>query len=285
MIGIFLRLGRISNLPTVWTNALAAIVLIGIVQPVASPVPSFLAAGVALSFFYIGGMFLNDAFDANYDRVKRADRPIPNGEITAGTVFAWGFGFLAVGLFIASFFGAFSFGVALALSLAVILYDWLHKKISFGPIIMAATRFLSYVLAAAMAAGHIDSIVLMPAIGLFAYIVGLTYAAKQEEYDTIGAAWPLVVLAIPVFLCLWVTLAEPAAIPFVILFLGMLAHALWRLFRRHPGDVPIAVISMIAGISVYDAVFIASQSQLPIAVIAVFGFGSTLYLQRVAKGT
>ena len=55
----FLKLGRVSNLPTVWTNALAGMVLAG--QP---SVSGFLIVGLALTLFYTGGMWLNDAFDA-----------------------------------------------------------------------------------------------------------------------------------------------------------------------------------------------------------------------------
>ena len=62
-----------------------------------------------------------------------------------------------------------------------------------------ATRFLSYVLAA-LAAATLTSAALWGALGLFAYIIGLTYAAKQEAYDRIGAAWPLAVLAAPLAL-------------------------------------------------------------------------------------
>lgn len=285
MIGTFLRLGRISNLPTVWTNALAGIVLVSLVNPVEAPVLAFIAAGLSLSFFYVGGMFLNDAFDAEYDKAKRADRPIPNGEISAQAVFAWGFGFLAIGISIASVFGILCTLVGVALAVAIVLYDWLHKKIAFGPVIMAVTRLLSYVLAAMMAAQTVDMAVFVPALGLFAYIVGLTYAAKQEEYDRIGAVWPLVVLAVPVVLCIQAGVATPTVLPFTALFLAVVAHALWRLFRRKAGDVPIAVITMIAGISLYDAVMIAAIGALGLGALAVGGFALTLLLQKAAKGT
>ncbi len=53
-----LRLGRVSNLPTVWTNVLAGAVLSG--APLA-PV-RVLALMLGLSTFYIAGMYLNDAF-------------------------------------------------------------------------------------------------------------------------------------------------------------------------------------------------------------------------------
>ncbi len=72
---IALRLGRVSNLPTVWTNVAAAAVLAGV--PLASL--GVLALALACSLFYVGGMFLNDAFDREFDRRVRPERPIPSG--------------------------------------------------------------------------------------------------------------------------------------------------------------------------------------------------------------
>src|SRR3984885_2958506 len=78
-----LRLGRISNLPTVWTNVAAGIVLSG------APVKAWpaLLLMVSLSLFYTAGMVLNDAFDRDFDRRNRPQRPIPAGEVEAATVF------------------------------------------------------------------------------------------------------------------------------------------------------------------------------------------------------
>ena len=90
-LSVALRLGRISNLPTVWTNTLVGVTLAGS-PPFDMRVFVLL---VALSLFYIGGMFLNDAFDREFDARTRPDRPIPAGQVTAGTVFGSGFGMLA----------------------------------------------------------------------------------------------------------------------------------------------------------------------------------------------
>ena len=45
---------------------------------------------VALSLFYVGGMFLNDAFDREFDARSRPDRPIPSGQISGTSVFGFG---------------------------------------------------------------------------------------------------------------------------------------------------------------------------------------------------
>ncbi|MEM1162958.1 MAG: hypothetical protein AAGJ28_18685, partial [Pseudomonadota bacterium] len=173
-------------------------------------------------------------------------------------------------------------GIALAVS--ILAYDALHKKVSFGPVLMGATRFLSYALAA-VAVGTFAGSALWGALGLFAYIIGVTYAAKQEAYDRIGAAWPLAVLAFPV---VWaVVQSAHAVVPLIIWagFAAVVAFALHRLFRRGPGDVPKAVVTMIAGISLYDAALIASTGAIGLGVLAAAGFALTLALQRVASGT
>lgn len=278
--GTLLRLGRVSNLPTVWTNALAGAVLAGGTAP--GPI---VAAALSLTFFYIGGMWLNDAFDAEIDARERSNRPIPQGEITRGAVFAGGFGFLAAGL-AAAFLSGPSAGVAgLMLAAAIVVYDWLHKRTALAPVIMGATRFLSYALAALAARDTFAGAALVGAVGLFAYVVGLTYAAKQEAYDRLERAWPLAVLALPVIIAGWGPITNYAAIPFWIALVAVMGAALRLLFRRAPGDVPRAVVTLIAGIALYDAVLMAAAGAFLAAGLAVAAFLLTLLLQRVVSGT
>jgi len=89
-----LTLGRTSNLPTVWSNMLAGAVLSGAVF---GP-RTFALLLICGSAFYEGGMFLNDAFDAELDARERPGRPIPSGLVTRGAVFSLGFGLLGAGL-------------------------------------------------------------------------------------------------------------------------------------------------------------------------------------------
>ena len=64
-----LRLGRVSNLPTVWTNVLAAAALSGALAGSHGDAGAGALGGLllAMSLFYVGGMFLNDAFDLMHD--------------------------------------------------------------------------------------------------------------------------------------------------------------------------------------------------------------------------
>jgi 4-hydroxybenzoate polyprenyltransferase len=280
-LGIALRLGRVSNLPTVWTNALAGAVL------ATGGVPAFwtvVLSGLALTFFYEGGMWLNDAFDAEIDAAERADRPIPNGEISRSAVFTGGWILMGAGVLVSALLSPTCGVIGLLLSGAIVLYDWLHKRTVLSPVIMGSTRFLSYCLAA-FAAATLTSAALWGALGLFAYIIGLTYAAKQEAYDKLGAAWPLAVLAAPLLYALTIGLEQPSTLIFLAALAAVVAFALRRLFRRAKGDVPVAVVTLIAGISLYDAALIAATGSFGLAVLAACGFLVTLALQRVASGT
>ncbi len=286
-----LVLGRVSNLPTVWTNALAGAGLAGAGLAGVDPLPAALPlAMLSLSLFYGGGMYLNDAFDAVVDARERSGRPIPTGQIGQGTVFAIGAGLLAVGAALAFTLGAGAGLAGLALAASVVLYDWLHKRTALAPLLMGACRFLSYLVAALAVASPVAGLpgaVLVGATGLFAHIVGLTYAARQEAYDRVGRAWPLAVLAAPVLIGLWFAAAgsSPLALVLLAIYAGWSLWALRFLFRRRKGDVARAVVSLIAGISLYDAVLIAAAGLPVLAGVAVLGFLATLALQRVAPGT
>ena len=90
---IALGLGRVSNLPTVWTNVAAGVILAGGSLEI---LETLLLLG-AVSLFYVGGMYLNDAFDRDIDARERPERPIPSGQVSSKMVFTVGFTMLAAG--------------------------------------------------------------------------------------------------------------------------------------------------------------------------------------------
>ena len=283
----WLKLGRVSNLPTVWSNGLAGWALSG----AALEAGALALVLIALSLFYVAGMYLNDAFDARLDARERAERPIPMGEAGRGVVFALGFAMLALGALIAFALGARAGLAGLALAGAVVLYDWLHKRTALSPLLMGACRLLSYV-TAAYAAGGTSGALWVGAAGLFCHVVGLTYAARQEAYDRIGAAWPLAVMAIPVGVgAVLLAVADATMLAAAVAVVLLAAYVIWSgwalslLFRRRPGDVPRAVVSLIAAVSLYDAVLIAGAGGGWLALPAVAAFAATLALQRVVPGT
>ena len=277
-----LVLGRVSNLPTVWTNALAGAALAGF----GLSAGGWLALLLALTLFYVGGMYLNDAFDARVDARERPARPIPSRLIGREAVFAIGAAMLAAGAALGFALGPAAGIAGLALAAAVVLYDWLHKRTPLAPLLMGACRFLSYAMAA-LAAGGPTGAALLGAAGLFAHVVGLTYAARQEAYDRLDRAWPLAVLAVPLLVAAGFAIAAGSLLGLALLgaYAAWGARSLRLLFRRRKGDVPRAVIGLIAGISLYDAALVAATGAPWLALLAAAGFAATLALQRVAPGT
>ena len=81
-----LRLGRVSNLPTVWTNVIAGTTIAN----AAANIVDVALVGLAMTGFYVGGMYLNDFFDRDIDARVRPGRPIHAGDISAGAVSAIG---------------------------------------------------------------------------------------------------------------------------------------------------------------------------------------------------
>lgn len=288
-----LILGRVSNLPTVLSNAMAGIALAGVgtLDDVAS---SGFGSGVArsaivLALFYVGGMYLNDAFDAKIDARERPGRPIPKGDASLGAVFAAGLILIALGVALAALSGLEAGLCGGLLAGVILLYDALHKRTATAPAIMGLCRLLSYATAAAIAGGGaLAPWMLLGAGGLFCHVVGLTFAARQEAYDRLDNAWPLGVLAVPLAGALWVALGSPTALVLWAALAAATGWAVHRLFRRAPGDVPRAVAVLIAAIALYDAVLIASAGSgaaAPLALAAALCFPLTLALQRVIPGT
>jgi 4-hydroxybenzoate polyprenyltransferase len=131
----------------------------------------------------------------------------------------------------------------------------------------------------------LPSTVALAAVALLCHLIGLTYIAKQEHLDRIGSLWPLGFLAVPVLYGAWLATAVPAAAVPLALYVGVLVFALNLLRRRARGDVPRAVVTLIAGMSVLDGVVLAGAGHLLAAVLAVAAFGFTLLLQKWVSGT
>jgi 4-hydroxybenzoate polyprenyltransferase len=174
----YLALCRVSNLPTVWTNVLAASLLSG-----ASVTPrSFLLLAFSLSCFYLAGMVLNDLFDCEFDRAFRPTRPIPRGDVSEREALM-----LTVALSFAGL-GALAFApdlrgglAALGLLAVIIAYDYHHKENPFSVLLMAGCRFLVFAVAGFALAGKTAGPLLVAGGAQFLYIVALSLFARYDN--------------------------------------------------------------------------------------------------------
>jgi hypothetical protein len=284
-----LRLGRVSNIPTVWTNVLAGIVLSGAAVTARPTILLFLS----LSVFYIAGMFLNDAYDREFDANSRPDRPIPAGDVAAATVFVYGFALMACGIGlllaltypIATHAGWQAPIAGLVLAGLIALYDSWHKQNPLSPLLMGLCRLLVYFIAGLAMTNALSGQLVIAAIVSLCYLIGLTYVAKQESLRQIKSLWPFAFLAVPFIYGLLLVATGIAAAVLYVLLLVAVAVALLFLFRPNQPDVPHAVMLLIAGISLLDGLFMAGQGQPMLAAVAVGAFLLTLLLQRFIAGT
>jgi 4-hydroxybenzoate polyprenyltransferase len=280
----YLELGRVSNLPTVWSNTIAGMVLAG-----AMPSPgSAVAVGSAASLLYVGGMYLNDAFDAEFDAEHRPERPIPSGQIGRRTVFSLGFSMMAVavavmaGWSMLSGAGWHSTAAAIGTAGVIVVYNRWHKNNPAGPLIMGLCRVGVYAMAALLVSPTPSPLVFMGAALLLNYVLGLTYVAKYENKGSLARRWPLVGLFGP--LIIFIPMLRG---PFIVrsIYVGFGIWLNRALSKIKQGKIPSAVGAMIAGISLLDALLIARYGSISWALVAVGAFGATLAFQRKIAGT
>lgn len=282
-----LELGRVSNLPTVASNVLGAAALTGAPLP-RLPVLVTLLAGMA---FYVGGMVLNDAFDAEIDAQERPERPIPSGRATRGAVFALGFALLGVGLALLAALvirehavGGVRLAVAgLATAAAIVVYDRFHKGLAWSPVVMGLCRAGLYAMGAYTVSASPPNAVGAAALLLLLYVVGLTHIARFETASSVGRLWPAVFLLLPLVVAVAVSPTPP------VLVVGALFGA-WTargvvLAARGGRNIGRGVVSLIAGISLFDALVALMMQNVAVSALAVAAWALTLGLQRVVSGT
>ena len=276
-----LVLGRVSNVPTVWSNCMAGWWLGG-----GGELWDLILLGCGGTFLYIGGMYLNDAFDAQFDWQHRPERPIPSGAIPVGTVWLLGFSWLGVGLGCLMLFGQTSLVFALLLVVAILIYDAVHKIFEFSPLLMALCRFLLIVLAASTGLDGITGLSIWTGLVMASYIVGLSYIARTESTLVGLRYWPCLFLAAPVVLALIVNPGEyqlravSLCAVITLWVLRSLSFALWSPQR----NVGRCVASLLAAIPLLDLLSIWDGSFL-LGVTFVGLFTVALLFQRFVPAT
>ena len=286
----WLTLGRVSNLPTVWTNALAATLLAssaGALAPPSSLVWLLLLA--ALSLLYLAGMLLNDLFDADWDQQHHNPRPITLGLVSRNQVR------LATALLLtlaaASLLGLgqlieqphWLLGSATVLVGCILGYNLLHKKYAHSVWLMGACRSTLYLTAAASLAMPPQPIWLC-ALLLGVYISGLTYLARQEHRNQLLSRLPLVLMLSPLTLAIYSD--NPWFWPVLLLWLGWLGWHYWRhLANPQHRKVRAFIGAGLAALPLFDALVLAVANQPWGSLACVLVFFLLPHFQRWIKPT
>jgi 4-hydroxybenzoate polyprenyltransferase len=278
-----LVLGRVSNLPTVWSNCVAGWWLGG--GGNVSRLP-FLFLGVTL--LYTCGMFLNDAFDAGHDRQRRAERPIPSGKISARAVWQLGFAQMAAGLLLLGLCGKTAAVSAVWLAFFILLYNFTHKFFTASPWLMAACRFCVYIIAGATGADGLNGFVIFGGGALAFYIAGLSGVARREMLRGKIPLWPLPLLAVPMVLALLLNAGDFRRDAWVIslVLLLWLARCLRGIFLGGTPNPAWIVTNLLAGIVLVDWLAVAPMMpHLTSAIIFLALFGLAKWFQKFIPAT
>jgi 4-hydroxybenzoate polyprenyltransferase len=189
----WLALSRVSNLPTVWMNVLAAAVL----ATGGLPLAPFGLLVVVLSTFYAAGMVWNDVADRALDAVAKPERPIPSGRISVGAACVFGALLFALGLALlltAPHASAVVPGLALVALIGI--YDRYHKAHPITVLAMAGCRVGVFVVAAWALTGGVPAAVWIGAAASFLHTSLVTVVARAENAR--GSPFPFP--AVPAFI-------------------------------------------------------------------------------------
>jgi len=256
------ELGRISNLPTVWTNLAAGWVLGGGGVALGSGYDFrlfWLCAGGSLVYF--AGMALNDAADARWDREHGKDRPIPRGDVSALAVWLLSGAALLLGsVLMISLGGAKPLWVGL-LAASLVIYDLYHKPWAGSVIFMAGCRVFLLLSAASVVASEISQTTLLRALCLGSYVIGLTLLARGENGgDRRWSTFGTFLLAAPLALTIseLPPLRGAAVITPILVLIAALAWLLPVVFGKTL-PFPKRIGSLLAGLALVDALAVATR--------------------------
>jgi 4-hydroxybenzoate polyprenyltransferase len=279
-VRVLLVLGRVSNLPTVWSNCLAAWILAG-----GGKLQSFLVLCIGATLLYTGGMFLNDAFDVEFDRKYRPERPIISGQIALRSVWIIAAALLLLGWLATAWLGKAALLCGSMLLATIVIYDAVHKGTATAPLLMAACRFLLYLLASSAANGEVRTSIVIRAAVLALYIVGLSYFARTESTERVTSRWPALLLFAPILAALFSRQVDQEIVWLVVATQG--AWVLWCLgaaASQANHYLPRGIAGLLAGIVLVDWVA-AAGSALWLSGVFVALFVLAIMIQRAAPAT
>ncbi len=279
----YLALARISNSPTVISNTLAGGALAGALWPDGK----LGLIAIVMVLFYTAGMYLNDLLDYAVDCRERPERPLPAGIVSRSAAVAVALTLFGCGSLLLWSVGPRPFLSGLVLIALIICYDRWHKSNPLSPLLMALCRLMVYSTAFLAFSVQSFSPLLIPGSLLVLYVIGLTYIAKTENKPSMTNVSIVATLFLPTiyFTARQVQQVQWVTLPLILCFTLWVAYSVSFAFRSPKRQVGRTVGQLIAGISLLDALVLATAGSLLGMMFALVAFGLTLFLQHYVKGT
>ncbi len=285
----WIELARLSNAPTVISNALTG-AAIGLASASEAPrLGPVVAASAGTVVLYVAGMFLNDAADASVDLAERPGRPIPSGRVSRRAAWIAGAGCLVGGIALCAPAGAASMTLAATLAAAIVIYDLVHAATAASIVLLGLCRALVYLTVAASVHWPVDWwIALPPAVALASYVVLLSVVARAEALPR-PEGRPWLVLPLPLVVILPSVMLFPARL-WVIAVVAQFVLAGWLVatmpdLAARPPRLGRAVGAWLAGICLVDGYYLLVLDQPTLACASAACFVATVFGHRFVKGT
>ena len=276
-----LTLSRFSNLPTVWTNILAAWAINSTASSSLKIIPelsdltffnwnTFFFLVIGASLIYAGGCTLNDVIDLKFDLKHNKERPLPSGSIAIRDVWLLGSIEIILGTYFLIVQAQCDPIWVFALVSSVIIYDIVHKKWAGGIVIMGLCRFFLWLSAATcLNNSEIAPQTVLWGFVLMSFIIGISFFARSESKQKIRHSQvsiillfgsPLTALAGLVY---WNNL-DPIRV-FLINAIGLLVawivlSSILQMREEKKGAIGSGVSRLLAGICGLDATAVAFYS-------------------------
>ena len=274
---LLLTMSRVRNLPSVWSNCLAGWWLGG--AETFGKLPLLL---LGVSTMYLGGCFLNDAFDAGIDRRRRPERPLPAGKISREFVWCSGFGLLALGVLLLVVCSKAAGVAAVLLTVFILLYNATHQFLTASPWLMGICRFWLYVIAGAVGANGLNGWPIYCGVALAFYVAGLGYIGWREHFRGPIPRWPLLLLSSPLVLAMLMNAKSyrVSAVGLAVVLASWTALSMQGVFRGTETSPARVAANLTAGMVLVDWLAVFPVCPLWLTLIFPVLFGLTKLLQR-----
>jgi 4-hydroxybenzoate polyprenyltransferase len=282
----YLLLIRLPNVFTVPSNILAG--YFATITLAEADSVHLVALVISSGLLYIAGIILNDYFDIEIDKRERPFRPLPSGNISKRHALSIAIIALLIANTISLLLGPTSFALSLALTLAIIAYDYRLKHGLLGPFAMGAARLLNVIFGASLVlpylSNHSYGIVGAAAASLFLYTIAIIILSKKEA----GNERPNSIL---VFLIVFSVISALAALGLLVqlqwaflLNLSIFATVMIVTFKQHlMKEVPSvqkAVRNMVISIIILDSVFVTGTAGLPYGLATLLLIAPAVFLAK-----
>ncbi|WP_232022046.1 SCO3242 family prenyltransferase [Mycobacterium basiliense] len=240
-----------------------------------------LALPLASALLYWSGMVLNDWADRERDAIERPERPIPSGQVPAGTALATAATLAGAGLATATAAaGRDGLTAGGRIALCVATYDLAAKDTAAGPLVMSSCRFFDVLLGAGP--NHRRALVAASVVG--GHTTAITVLSRSEVTGS-HRDLPVMVggMGAAVITAAMLSAAGRRAAPAAAVYAWSFGPGLFRAWQRPTAEVIRGAVRSGIASTIAVQAMLAARAPRPHAMLALCGLAIGLRLKVSAS--